>query len=300
VEGGSVAVRTVALGLAYEGTAYHGFGIQPGRLTIQEVLEEALAGCLGEPVRVTAAGRTDAGVHATGQVVSFATRGRLGMDALVRAANAHLPEDVRIDWAAEMPGGFDARRSAVRRHYLYCIWNRPHPDLWRRRWTWHLPDALDLEAMERASRCLVGRRDFASFIGGLAREPLGRTTIRTVERATWRRDGSVVSFEIAADAFLRHMVRGLVGTLVLVGRGKLDGAHFEEIVAGADRRRAGPNAPARGLTLIGIDYPEDYALEIRNRDAGGRERRPTHLSSDAAGVPREAGSTGTPRGDGGR
>jgi tRNA pseudouridine38-40 synthase len=302
------AVRTIALGLAYEGTRYHGFGIQPGRPTIQEVLEEALAGCLGERIRVTAAGRTDAGVHATGQVVSFvtgrvasfATGGRLAGARLVRAVNAHLPEDVQVAWADQVADGFDARRTALRRHYRYCIWNHPRPDIWRRRWTWHLPDRLDDEAMERAAATLVGRRDFAGFAGQASREPLGRTTVRTVERATWWRDGPVLSFEIAADAFLRHMVRGLVGTLVLVGRGRINQADFEEIVVRADRRRAGPNAPARGLTLIGVDYPDGIFSEGSNREADGRPTRPTHLSSDAAGVPREADTRGTPRGDGGR
>ena len=294
------AVRTITLGVAYEGTRYHGFGIQPGRLTIQEVLEEALAGCFGERIRVTAAGRTDAGVHATGQVVSFATGGRLTGTALVRAVNARLPEDVQVAWADEVPDGFDARRTALRRHYRYCIWNAPRPDIWRRRWTWHLPDRLDDEAMDAVAAGLVGRRDFAGFAGQLAREPADRTTIRTVERATWRRDGPVLAFEVTADAFLRHMLRGLVGTLVLVGRGRLDQREFEEIVALADRRRAGPNAPARGLTLIGVDYPDGIFAEGSNRDPGGRSARPTHLSSDAAGVPREADTRGTARGDGGR
>lgn len=293
------AVRTIALGVAYEGTSYHGFGIQPGRLTIQEVLEEALAGCLGERVRVTAAGRTDAGVHATGQVVSFATGGRLEAAVLVRAVNAHLPEDVRVTWADEVSERFDARRSALRRQYRYCIWNDPRPDIWRRRWTWHLPDRLDDDALERAAATLVGRRDFRAFAGQMVREPAGRTTVRTVERATWWRDGPVLSFEIAADAFLRHMVRGLVGTLVLVGRGRLDQAHFEEIVAAADRRRAGPNAPARGLTLIGVEYPAEFFPGLSNREPVGRPARPTHLNSDAAGVPREAHTRGTARGDGG-
>jgi tRNA pseudouridine38-40 synthase len=304
------ARRTLALGVAYEGTAYHGFGIQPGQPTIQEVLEGALARCLGEPIRVTAAGRTDAGVHAAGQVVSFSTGGRIAADRLARALDAHLPEDVQVAWAAEMPDGFDARRSALRRRYRYCIWNRPRPDLWRRRWTWHLPDALDVEAMDRAAATLAGRRDFAAFAGGMAREPRDRTTVRTVERAAWRRDGPVVRFDIAADAFLRHMVRGLVGTLVLVGRGKLERDQFEEIVRAADRRRAGPNAPPRGLTLVGVDYPTEIEALFADRkhesdtDPDGRDGRLEHLSSDAAGVPAagvppEARGEGTPRGDGG-
>ena len=244
--------------LAYEGTGYHGFGIQPGRRTIQEVLEEALARALGEPVRVTAAGRTDAGVHASGQVVSFRTRGRLRPEALVAAANAHLPEDVLVAGAAEMPSDFDARRSAVRRHYRYTIWNRPLPNLWLRRWSWHVADPLDLASLRAASQRLVGQRDFAAFAGGIAREPAGRSTVRTVERVEWIERGGVLSFEITADAFLRHMVRAIVGTLVWVARGRLDAEQLDAITRAADRKQAGPNAPPLGLMLIGVDYPDQF------------------------------------------
>lgn len=317
------AARTLALGLAYEGTAYHGFGIQPDRTTVQEMLETALAACLAERVRVTAAGRTDAGVHATGQVVTFVTTGRLAAQDIVRAANAFLPEDVRVTWGAEMPAGFDARRSALRRHYRYCIWNDAVPDLWRRRWTWHVPDRLDERAMDVSSGDLVGRRDFASFAGQSAREPEGRTTVRTVERATWHRDGPTLTFDVTADAFLRHMVRGVVGTLVQVGRGKLGRNEFGAIVEATDRRRAGPNAPSHGLTFVGVEYPAHFEAHAaaagqagRGRPGGaatltdrlsktlaGRDARPTHLSSGAAGVPqgivpRGMGAWGTARGGG--
>jgi tRNA pseudouridine38-40 synthase len=250
-EGGSV--RTIRLDLAYEGTRYHGFGLQPTRRTIQEVLEEALARALGEQVRVTAAGRTDAGVHASGQVVGFTTRGRLAPETLIRAANARLPEDVLVTGAAEMLPEWDARRSATRRHYRYHIWSRRLPSLWWRRWAWHLPDALDLDAMQVSARQLVGTHDFASFLGHRSQEPAGRTTVRTVERADWWRDGDLIGFEITANAFLRHMVRGIVGTLIEVGRGRLDPAHFSTILASADRREAGPNAPPHGLILTGVD-----------------------------------------------
>ena len=246
--------------LAYEGTRYHGFGVQPGRLTIQEVLEEALDAALGERVRVTAAGRTDSGVHASGQVVSFTTRGRLDVRDLLRATNARLPDDVQVERAAEVVADFDARRSAVRRHYRYTIWNRPLRNLWHRRWSWQVPDPLDLGAMEDATARLPGRRDFAAFAGQAAREPAGRTTVRTVERAGWVRQDGFLYFDITADAFLRHMVRGIVGTLVWVGRGRVDPGQLEEIIASADRHRAGPNAPPLGLMLIGVDYPDEFAV----------------------------------------
>lgn len=267
------AVRTVRLDLAYEGTRYHGFGLQPNRRTIQEVLEEALARSLGERVRVTAAGRTDAGVHASGQVVSFTTRGRLAPPELLRAANARLPDDVLVHGAADAPPDLDARRSAIRRHYRYLIWSQRLPSLWWRRWAWHLTDRPDLAAMQDAADRLVGTHDFASFLGHRSQEPAGRTTVRTVERADWWQDGNLIGFEITANAFLRHMVRGIVGTLVEVGRGKLDPAQFGTIFEAGDRRQAGPNAPPHGLILTGVDYPEHFEItrqsEERDRQVPG-------------------------------
>jgi tRNA pseudouridine38-40 synthase len=259
--------RTLRLDLAYEGTRYSGFGIQPGRLTVQEVLEEALARSLGEQVRVTAAGRTDAGVHASGQVVSMVTAGRLRPAELVRAANAYLPEDILIESATEVPPDFDARRTAYRRHYRFLIWNNRVPNLWLRRWSWRVADRLDVTSMDEAALLLHGERDFASFAGGLAQEPAGRGTVRTVEQARWWRDGDLIGFEITANAFLRHMVRGIVGTLVQVGRGRLNSAQFETMIAAADRRQGGPNAPPHGLMLIGVEYPEKFEIEQEGRRA---------------------------------
>jgi len=250
------ATRTIRLDLAYEGTQYHGFGRQPSRQTVQEVLEEALARSLGEQIRVTAAGRTDAGVHASGQVVSFTMRGRLAPPELLRAANAYLPEDVLVHGAADVPPELNARRSALRRHYRYLIWNHRLPSLWLRRWTWHQTDRLDLWGMQAATDQLIGTHDFVSFLGHQAQEPAGRTTIRTVERAEWWQDGNLIGFEVTANAFLRHMVRGIVGTLVDVGRGRLDPAQFGTILEARDRRKAGANAPPHGLILTGVDYPE--------------------------------------------
>jgi tRNA pseudouridine38-40 synthase len=280
------AVRTVRLDLAYEGTRYHGFGLQPSRRTIQEVLEEALARCLGERVRVTAAGRTDAGVHASGQVVSFSTRGRLAPPELLRAVNAHLPDDVLVHGAADVPPAFDARRSALRREYRYLIWSHRLPSLFWRRWAWHLTDRPDLDAMQAAADRLVGTHDFASFLGHRSQEPAGRTTVRTVERATWWRDGELIGLEIAANAFLRHMVRGIVGTLIEAGRGKLDPAQFETILQSGDRRRAGPNAPPHGLILTGVDYPERFAIPGLSHERDERARQapgPEWLRGDGTG-----------------
>jgi tRNA pseudouridine38-40 synthase len=287
-----VAPRTVRLDLAYEGTRYDGFGLQPNRLTIQEVLEEALARALGERVRVTAAGRTDAGVHAGGQVVSFTTRGRLAAPELLRAVNAHLPGDVLVHGAAEAPPEFDARRSALRRRYRYLIWSSRLPSLWWRRWSWHLRDRPDLTAMQAAARQLVGTHDFASFLGHRSQEPAGRTTVRTVERAEWWQDGELIGFEITANAFLRHMVRGIVGTSIEVGRGRLKPAQFGAILAARDRRTAGPNAPPHGLILTGVEYPAHFELagRIDDEQRGGQSAgwSPGDRSSVALDVPGDA------------
>jgi tRNA pseudouridine38-40 synthase len=265
------AVRTIRLDLAYDGTRYRGFGLQPNGRTIQEVLEEALARSLGEQVRVTAAGRTDAGVHASGQVVSFTTRGRLAPPELLRATNARLPEDVQAYAAADAPPELDARRSALRRHYRYLIWNERLPNLWLRCWAWASGDRLDLAAMQEAADYLVGTHDFVSFLGHRSQEPAGRTTVRTVERADWWQDGSLIGFEITANAFLRHMVRGIVGTLVEVGRGRLKPAQLGTILEAEDRRRAGPNAPPHGLMLTGVDFPAH--LEVTRGSIEASDRR---------------------------
>ena len=259
-------MRTIRLDLAYEGTNYHGFGIQPNGPTIQEVLEETLATIVGERPWVTAAGRTDAGVHASGQVVSFRTNSRLCPRALMRAANARLPDDIQVESAAEMPPEFDARRSALRRRYRYTICNRRQRDFWQRRWSWHIGRPLDVLAMQAASDLLLGRRGFAAFLGQAAREPAKGSTVRMVEQATWQAERGILLFDITADGFLRHMVRGIVGTLVWVGRGRLDAAGFGEIVASGDRRRAGPNAPPAGLMLVGVEYPERFTREDAEDD----------------------------------
>lgn len=246
--------------LAYEGTRYQGFGLQPGLLTIQGVLEQALAGALGHPVRVTPAGRTDAGVHAVGQVVSFETGSPVPARAMPALLNARLPYDVVAGRAHDAPSGFDARRSARRRVYRYSLWTDEYETLLSRRFAHHCPRPLDLEAMNEAAARLCGTHDFSSFIGGAAEEPFPRSPVRRVERARWRREGRWLHFDCTANAFGRHMVRGIVGTLIWVGRGRLTPDGFEELLRARDRRAAGPNAPARGLTLRRVDYPRQESL----------------------------------------
>jgi tRNA pseudouridine38-40 synthase len=247
-------VRTLRLLLEYDGTAYQGWGIQPAVPTIQGAVEATLASILGHPVRVTAGGRTDAGVHAVGQVASLRTPSRLPPETIARAANARLPADIRVRAVAEAPPGFDARRWALWRSYRYTLWRDELPNIWWQRYCYHVPGPLDLGAMRRAARWLLGRHDFAAFATHQAQANRPQSTTRTVLAARWRCEGAFWHFDIVADAFLRHMVRTIVGTLLLVGRGQLAPAAVGEILRQRDRRRAGPTAPAAGLTLMQIGY----------------------------------------------
>ena len=257
------------MALQYEGTRYHGFSLQPGLLTVQSVLEQALADVLGHPVRVTVAGRTDAGVHAEGQVVSFRTTASLPGEAISRALRPRLPEDILADDSQEAGRRFDARRSALRRHYRYSVWNHDRPNLRWRRFSLHEPSALDQGAMNEAATFLCGRHDFASFIGHASEQASG-SPVRTLQRAEWTREGELLHFHCSADAFARHMVRNLVGTLLSVGRGALGSGQAASILAARDRRSAGPTAPAHGLTLMQVDYEDNDSAAAERGWPGSR------------------------------
>jgi tRNA pseudouridine38-40 synthase len=235
--------------VAYDGTAYAGFQIQPNAATVQGELERVLAVICGEPVRITGAGRTDAGVHATGQAIDLRTTSALGALELERGVNALLPEDIAISDLEPAEDSFHARFSATGRTYEYRIRNAAVRDPLRvRREHWH-PGELDVAAMRAAAALLVGRHDFAAFAAGDSGE-------RTVARAEWVSEGRILRFEIEADAFLRGMVRGIVGTLLWVGRGKMTVERFEEVLRTKDRALAGPSAPAKGLCLVAVRYGE--------------------------------------------
>jgi len=233
--------------VAYDGTAYAGFQVQPNAPTVQGELERVLAVICGEPVRITGAGRTDAGVHASGQVIDLRTTSGLAAAELERGVNALLAEDIAISDLGPAADSFHARFSATGRTYEYRIRNAAVRDpLWARREHWY-PGELDVAAMRAAAARLVGRHDFAAFASGESGE-------RTVRRAEWFSEGNILRFEIESDAFLRGMVRGIVGTLLWVGRGKLTVARFAEILAAKDRALAGPSAPAKGLCLVAVRY----------------------------------------------
>lgn len=233
----------------YDGTGYHGFQWQPNVPTVQAVLEEALARVSGQRVRVNAAGRTDAGVHALGQVVSCQLDWQREPADLMRALNAVLPEDVAIVAASWAEPGFHARFSACRRTYRYVILNRAAPSPLRRRYTFHVREPLDVAAMDEAARLLEGRRDLAVFTG-----PSVRRTVRDVARARCWREGDTVLIEVEANAFLPHMMRYLVGALIAIGRGRRTVADLARAVATGARGSLGPAAPPHGLFLMQVTY----------------------------------------------
>lgn len=245
--------------MAYDGTGYAGFQVQPNAHTVQGELERAISQVCDEAVRVTGAGRTDAGVHASGQVIDFRTASALDGVTIGRGVNALLPEDIAVSALEPAAEDFHARFSATGRTYEYRIRRAPERDPLERLREVHLAGPLDVAAMRDASAHLVGRRDFSSFAAGTG-------GIRSVRRATWCEHGARLRFEITADAFLRGMVRAIVGTLLWVGRGKIDAPTFERIVAASDRAMAGPSAPANGLCLIAVEYRQDAANAASEED----------------------------------
>jgi tRNA pseudouridine38-40 synthase len=246
-------MRNIRLILSYDGTGFSGWQYQPDARTVQGVVEEALGVILAGPVRVGGSGRTDAGVHALGQAANFRTASRIECGPLHRGLNALLAPDVRVLSVDEVPDSFDARRSAILRVYRYLIYTGSVISPFLGRYAWHLPAALDGEAMNRAGSLLVGVHDFASFAcaGG---ETAG--TVREVSSCLIEETGGgIMVVQIAANAFLRHMVRSIVGTIVEVGRGKITCAEFGEIISAHDRNRAGMTAPPQGLFLVEVRYP---------------------------------------------
>ncbi|HXG15084.1 MAG TPA: tRNA pseudouridine(38-40) synthase TruA [Calidithermus sp.] len=246
-----IPARVLRLVLAYDGTAYAGWQRQPDRPTVQGSLLEAAGRVLGPGIRVTGASRTDAGVHAVGQVVSVRTDSALPVEAVVRALNAGLPPDIRVLAAAEADAGFDARRSARGKRYLYLIDNAPVASPLLRRYAWHVRRPLDVPAMRAALGTVRGRHDFSAFCAAAGLDSSPVCHVRAVHVVHRRRRVAVV---ISADRFVHHMVRNLVGSAVAVGQGRREPGWLASVLASRDRRRAGPTAPAHGLTLLRVLY----------------------------------------------
>ena len=244
-------MRKLMLTVQYDGSDYAGFQIQPNVKTIQGELQQALAQLLGHPVKISGASRTDAAVHALGQIVTFESSNPIPIGNLSRALDERLPAAVGVVEAREVGLEFDACRDARRKLYCYQILNRRASSPFMGRYAWHITDPLDVEAMGRAAQALLGRHDFGAFCasGGSATD-----MVRVIDRIEVCRDGDMVRMYVQGDGFLYKMVRTIVGTLVEVGQGRWSPPAVAEILASQDRGQAGPTAPGCGLWLIRVIY----------------------------------------------
>ena len=243
--------RNVKLTIEYDGTGYSGWQRQSRRPSVQAEIERAIRAVTKEKVDLIGAGRTDAGVHALGQVANFKTGSRIAAQGIPRALNAHLPEAIRIQDAEEVDDAFHARYSATGRTYRYAILNRAASSAILRFHAYHVPEPLDLDAVSGALLALRGTHSFTAFRGVGSAE---RTTVCNLRRADVAHSADMVIFTFEADRFLRHMVRLFIGTLLRVGHGKLAPEATGEILASEDNQRAGPRAPAHGLFLVRVSY----------------------------------------------
>lgn len=265
-------MRTLKLTIAYDGTNYAGWQRQINGVSIQQIIEDEIAAIVGAPNPLMAAGRTDAGVHAAAQVASITIDHPMACDDLLRALNARMKAgDIRIRSIEEMPHGWSARAAAKSKTYRYAIWNGAHPSPFFRHVVWHVPQQLDIDCMNRAAQLVVGEHDFVAFQG---RGTDVLTTIRRVLSADvvemnihtdmpiavsplegYPDDGGrLIRFEITGTGFLRHMVRTITGTLVDIGRGKIEVDEMRAIIDSKDRARTGQTAPAQGLMLWKVTY----------------------------------------------
>jgi tRNA pseudouridine38-40 synthase len=237
--------------LEYDGTDYHGWQLQPNARSLQGTLEEALATVLRHPVRIAAAGRTDAGVHALGQVVTFRTERVFEPRELRASLNALTPRDMVVHEIVAVPETFDARRHATARVYEYRIWNQPWPSAFWHRYTWHVPRSLDVRAMRDAAAVFAGTHDFSAF---RAADCEAESPVRRVFHSGLTESENLLVYRVEATAFLKHMVRTIVGTLARVGSRELDAADVAAILGARDRTRAGATAPPHGLVLMHVRH----------------------------------------------
>jgi tRNA pseudouridine38-40 synthase len=247
-----VGKKNIKLILGYDGTCYHGWQRQKNGVSIQAVVEEKIQVMVGEPVKLIASGRTDAGVHAVSQVCNFITGSNIGAEAIKKGLNSLLPNDIHVKEAETVPLEFHARYNAKSKIYEYRVLNREEPDVFRRNYLWHIRMLMDTEEMAKCLSLLKGRHDFSSFrsSGSGNIDP-----VRTVMGAElYGPEDGLLRFVLEADGFLRHMARNIMGTLVEVGLGKTNFGRFIEILESKDRRLAGLKAPAQGLFLIEVRY----------------------------------------------
>ena len=257
-------MRTLKLTLAYDGTDFSGWQIQPGRETIQGLLASAIGRLTGENVLPQGSGRTDAGVHALAQVATFATESPIPVENLAKALNDTLPAAIRVLAAEEAAPEFHARKSACAKTYEYRIHRPALCQPFAARYVWHYPFPLDEGEMANAANVVEGEYDFTSFTAvdpekrreGSAEAPDEgpRSNVRRIHSSVWQRRGEELVYTVRGSGFLHHMVRNLVGTFVLIGKGTIDREGLRRILAARNRSAAGPTAPASGLFLIGVEY----------------------------------------------
>jgi len=269
----------IALGVEYDGRGFCGWQSQADVASVQDTLERAIAEIAGEPVRLHAAGRTDAGVHALLQVVHFDTTASRPLSAWVRGVNRHLPDSVAVLWSRAVPEDFHARFSATGRHYRYLLLDRPvRPALGSGRVGWFAKPLVP-EAMREAAAMLTGEHDFSAF---RAAECQARSPVKTLHRLDISRQGDVLVFDLHASAFLHHMVRNIVGALVYVGAGRQPPAWMAELLAARDRTRAAPTFAAAGLYFAGVDYAAEWGLPATTPPPGGTVALDPHVPAESS------------------
>lgn len=244
-------MRNIVVTIAYDGTNYHGWQCQPNAITVQEVFTKAVERILDHPVKIYSGGRTDAGVHAMGQVANFHTEKKIEFSNLIKGLNSLLPRDIRVKDAREEDMSFHARYSARAKTYVYCILNTQYNSPFLERYVWHIDYFLNVSLMDKAAKFILGEHDFSSF---KKKDEVYNSAVREVVRSGVKRKGDMIFFVVVSRGFLRYMVRNLIGTLVLVASGKIPVEEFNTILKMKEREKAGPTAPARGLFLRKIQY----------------------------------------------
>ena len=244
-------IRNIKMVLEYDGTHYHGWQIQAQEPTVQKIVEETLKKITQEDVKTVSSGRTDAGVHALGQVINFTIKKPMDSAALLRAMNALLPEDISVKETSEVSLDFHARFSARSKTYSYFIWNDPIRSAFLERYAWHIPYRLNLELIREAAEYFIGTHDFSSFRASSCE---AKNPIRTILRSDIQERESLLEITFEANAFLQYMVRNIIGTLVEVGREKIEPIDIKRLLEKKNRNEAGPTSPPHGLFLISVQY----------------------------------------------
>jgi tRNA pseudouridine38-40 synthase len=245
------STRNIKLVLEYDGTHFHGWQFQINGISIQQILEGVIGKVVAHPVKLIAAGRTDTGVHAKGQVVNFHTESKIPLNNLIRGINSMVATDIVILSAEDMPEKFNARRDATLRWYRYRILNRHLPSVFESRYSYHYRVHLDIEKMKLAGNYLLGKHDFSAFNASLE---LTQNPVRTIKEFSIESEEDILNIDIKANGFFHHMVRTIVGTLIEIGRGKMKYQNMERIIQSKNRKLAGPNVPPHGLFLMGVEF----------------------------------------------